>query len=290
MNGSGMGAESELSEATGAADKSNLPILVIKDKQSKTIAASFVPAKGTDPFAVKFFSNFLQRMGHRKILNKSDHEHSILALKKKAAQNAEIEAVLEEPPVGQSKSNGEIEVAVKEIKGMIRSVKSDLEHKLNFEIDRRHPILAWHVADVISRHRLGPDGRTAEKRRTGKNWKRLAFQCGELIFVHETMPRAVHQARGSYEPAMKEGRYIGHHGRTGSVLVMTPDGILRGRCRKRIAGPRKAGTVSRAILGMWRRRHGPRSRKTWSQERMQVVFNFPAYRFWWQHRRSDACT
>jgi hypothetical protein len=96
---------------------------------------------------------------------------------------------------------------------MIRRVKSDLEHKLNFEIDRRHPTLAWlptYVADVISRHRLGPDGRTAEKRRTGKNWKRLAFQCGELIFVHETMPRAVHQARGSYEPAMKEGRYIGH--------------------------------------------------------------------------------
>ena len=52
--------------------------------------------------------------------------------------------------------------------------------------------------------------------------------------MHETMPKAIRQARGSYEPAMKEGRYIGHHGRTGSILVMTPDGILRGSGARRM--------------------------------------------------------
>ena len=47
---------------------------------------------------------------------------------------------------------------------MIRSVKSELEHKLNTQIDRRHPILALlptHVADVMSRHRVGQLNRDA---------------------------------------------------------------------------------------------------------------------------------
>ena len=83
-----------------------------------------------------------------------------------------------------------------------------MEHKLNLEIDRKHPILAWlptFVADVISRHRVGPDGRTAEKRRTGNNWRRPAFQFGELIYAHVTMPKAARQAQGSHEQVMKEG-------------------------------------------------------------------------------------
>ena len=61
---------------------------------------------------------------------------------------------------------------MKEVKGLIRSVKIDLEHKLKIQIDKKHAMLSWlpaYVADVISRHRVRPDGRTAEKRRTGRN-------------------------------------------------------------------------------------------------------------------------
>ena len=54
MNGSGVG-ESALEEETGAVDEANLPILVLKDKQSGTLSASFVPATGRDRFAVKLF-------------------------------------------------------------------------------------------------------------------------------------------------------------------------------------------------------------------------------------------
>ena len=79
---------------------------------------------------------------------KSDGEHSIVALKKKAAQIAEIEAIPKESPVGESRSNGEIEVAVKEVKGLMRSVKSDLEHKLKIEIDRKRLMLRMLSRDI----------------------------------------------------------------------------------------------------------------------------------------------
>ena len=245
MNGAGVGQESEISEATGAADDDNLPILVLKDKQSKAFAASYVPAKGCEPFATKFFAAFVQRMGHREFINKSDGEHSLKALKEKAAEVAGARGIPEESPVGDSKANGEIESGVKEIKGMMRSVRSDLESKLKMVLDRRDPLLAWlptYVADMISRHRIGKDGRTAERRRTGRNWRRPAFQFGELIFVRTVMPKAERAKRGSYEMMMREGRYLGHHGRTGALLVMTEDGIIRGSGARRVPEERRWST------------------------------------------------
>ena len=91
--------------------------------------------------------------------------------RKVAAKLAQVVTVPEQSPVGERRSNGDIECTVEEVEGSIRSVKSDLEHKQKIEIDRRHPILAWlptYVADEISRHRMGPDGRIAEKK---EDWK-----------------------------------------------------------------------------------------------------------------------
>ena len=184
-------------------------------------------------------------MGHREFINKSDGEHSLKALKEKAAEVAGARGIPEESPVGDSKANGEIESGVKEIKGMMRSVRSDLESKLKMVLDRRDPLLAWlptYVADMISRHRIGKDGRTAERRRTGRNWRRPAFQFGELIFVRTVMPKAERAKRGSYEMMMREGRYLGHHGRTGALLVMTEDGIIRGSGARRVPEERRWST------------------------------------------------
>ena len=112
MNGSGVG-ESALEEETGAVDEANLPILVLKDKRSGTLSASFVPAKGRDPFAVKFFRAFVEQMGHPEFINRSDGERSLLALKSEAVKETGKTAMPMESPVGDSQSNGDIESAVR---------------------------------------------------------------------------------------------------------------------------------------------------------------------------------
>ena len=131
-------------------------------------------------------------MGHERIVNLTEGVHRFgLSLKKKPAQLAPAEAVLEGSPVGESRSNSEFESAVEKNEGLIWCIKSHLEHKLKMEINKRHPITAWlptNVTIVISKHRPGLDGRTAEKRRSGKNWRRSTFQFGELIHVHVTKP------------------------------------------------------------------------------------------------------
>ena len=232
-----MNGQSLVDEASGSVDPDNYPILVIKDKKYKYISATYLPDKGVTPFGYKYFSSFIQRMGHQEIIMKSDNEPALVTLKTRAAKEAGVDAIPEESVVGDSKANGEIECAVKEVKGMCRATKSVLEERLGMSLDRRDPMLAWiptYAADMISRHRVGPDGCTAEKRRTGKNWRRPSFIYGELICFKPAVNKTAQQKKGSFEPVMREGRYLGHHGRTGALLVMTKDGVMKGGGARRM--------------------------------------------------------
>ena len=65
-----------------------------------------------------------------------------------------FKVIPEERAVGEPRRNGEIDSAVEEVKGLMRSVECDLEHKLRARLVRHRPVLAWlpaYVADVISR-------------------------------------------------------------------------------------------------------------------------------------------
>ena len=138
MNGGETKEAKAAQEATGS-----MPILVVKDKRTKTLAASFVPEKGCETFAVKWFGAFLLRMEDAEVVNKSDGEPAIKLLKQKAAEQVGVASIPEESVPYDSKSNGEIESAVKEVKGMIRATKIALETNLGFQLERTDPMVAW---------------------------------------------------------------------------------------------------------------------------------------------------
>ena len=75
----------------GQDDGKCMPMLCLKDKRTKRLAATFVPSKGTDAYAIKFFAGFIDSTGYRKIINKSDGEHSIVALKHEAAKQSALQ-------------------------------------------------------------------------------------------------------------------------------------------------------------------------------------------------------
>ena len=85
------------------------PTLVVKDERTQMVAATFVDSKGATPYAVKFAAAFLKKLGYRKVVLKSDEEHSIMALKEAAAREAAIESVPEESPPGDHQANGLVE-------------------------------------------------------------------------------------------------------------------------------------------------------------------------------------
>ena len=79
--------------------------------------------------------------------------------------------VIEESPVGESQSNGDVEKAIKEVQGHSRTVKAQVRARYNIVISGSHPILTWivtHVSRTIYRHKIGPDRKTLRQRVKGK--------------------------------------------------------------------------------------------------------------------------
>ena len=90
-----------------------------------------------------------------------------LALKAAVKREREARIMFEESPVGESQSNGEIERAIQEVQGKVRSVKLNLESRVRRRMKRDDYIVPWmvrHAAQMVNRLCVGIDGKT--------NWKR----------------------------------------------------------------------------------------------------------------------
>jgi hypothetical protein len=210
----------------GQDEEKCVPMVAMVDNRTKTISASALPdKKAITRSNVKVLSNFFKALGYNRIINKSDNEPAIVALKTAAAREAGIEAVPKESPVGDHAANGEIENVVKDVQRKIRANKSSLEAKLKMKLEDRDPVVQWlprFSADQVSRFKVGADGKTAEQRRTGRAWHRFSFEFGEQIMFK---PVGTKGRKNDMTQKMFKGRYVGHHSRHGSVLVMTTTGV-----------------------------------------------------------------
>eukprot|EP00973_Karenia_brevis_P036819 5072748-Karenia_brevis.AAC.1 len=96
----------------------------------------------------------------------------VLALKNEAIKTLpDLKITPVEAQTGDYRSNGEAEVAVKEIKRQSRAILSTLEENLKMKNSEKHPIMSWiprHAGFLMSRLRLGEDGKTSFTRRTGR--------------------------------------------------------------------------------------------------------------------------
>ena len=121
---------------------------------------------------------FLQSTGYRNIVNKSDGEPSIVALKTKMLEQCPlVNAVPREIPLDDHQANGVIEVEVREAKKHVRTGKLALESKLQMKLADDDVALAWlprHQADQVNRYKLRIDGKPPEQRRTGTRWRKPA--------------------------------------------------------------------------------------------------------------------
>ena len=87
------------------------------------------------------------------------------------------------------------------------------------------------AADAISFYRDGREGITAETRRTGRPWKKLAAETGEHVYYR---PAVSGHGRSGTRAKRYVGRHVGHHARTGSILVMTEKGVVKAACFRRM--------------------------------------------------------
>ena len=118
---------------------------------------------------------------------KSDQEPSILALlaavKRELREACEI--VPEESPVGEHQSNGQVENAIKNVQGQVRTMRIGLQSRYKRRIKADHPIMPWlihHGAFVLDICKVGQDGRTPYEARKGKRFLRPMPEIGKCIW------------------------------------------------------------------------------------------------------------
>ena len=98
-----------------AVGSKKLPILIVKDRRTKAIAAHPMPAKGAShPYPAKALLGDIERLGYKRVVVESDQEPAIVAL-----VNWSGELVPEGSPKGESRSNGEAERSVQEVQGAL---------------------------------------------------------------------------------------------------------------------------------------------------------------------------
>ena len=97
--------------------------------------------------------------------------------------------------------------------------------------------LSWvarHSAFLLTRFRIGEDGKSAYQRALGREWRRPTVVFGEQILFKPV--GAEGQKRASpLEAGVALGRYIGTASRNADLLVMTPTGVEKGHSLHRRA-------------------------------------------------------
>ena len=207
-----------------------LPHLAAKDRKTGSFAGTTLESKGRNSYALSYLVGWLRGLAYKRVVLRSDNEPSILALLADArAEMTDVELVIKSAPEGDSPQNGLAEVAVREVKGQARVLRSHLETMYKRRLKDNEPVLAWivrHSANAINRSRIGSDGCTPEQRRVGKKWQRPTVWFGEQVF-YKPAPTSSNRPRGG-EMKMRRGVYVGHHERTGATLLLTPEGVARG--------------------------------------------------------------
>ena len=166
------------------------------------------------------------------LILKSDGENSIKAVRDALGRYHGGKVTPEQPPPGESQSNGKVEEAGKTIRSYVKVFKDMLEEKTGHPIPTDAVILQWLIrwaAMLHSRFRQGADGKTAYERQRGRKCKMEVIPFGEKVFYR----RLGEDDKNKLDSQWEEGIWLGHARGSNEVLIGTREGVVRAWAVKR---------------------------------------------------------
>ena len=206
------------------------PILICRDSRYGQSGATCCERKGPTAYSISFLVGFTKDLGFRRIVLKCDNEPSTKALQDAVVQACVgVEVIPQGPPEGDHMANGRVEMAVREVKRQCRALRISDEQNTSVRIADDSPLLSWlprFAAQVMNKMRIGKDdGKTSEMRRTGRRWRKSMAQLSEKVCFR----KIAEDGGSSFASRMTQGIFAGRHDRTGAVLCITKNGVVRGK-------------------------------------------------------------
>ena len=158
--------------------------------------------------------------GH--IILKSDGERSIVALRTALAKFHGGKVVPEDPPRGESQSNGTVEEADKTVREFVRVLRDHVQDKAGVELGASDVIVLWMVrwaAMMVSRFLVGKERRT--RRGVAGNAGRGVRREGVYKEIRPGKDRA-----NKLKSEWREGLWLGHSRRSNEAIIGTREGVV----------------------------------------------------------------
>eukprot|EP00971_Amphidinium_carterae_P031877 628135-Amphidinium_carterae.1 len=178
------------------------------DSNTRHVFAMPLTRKGATDFATAKLVEWLKSLGHRRLILQSDGEPAMLKLKEEVRmQLPDVEVIPRESAVGDHKSNGAAEAAIRRVKDMTR------------------------CQDVPR-----PDGRTAEELSSGRAWRKTTAVFGERVLGYRLK---LDSKKRDLDAKAVSGLFVGYAPRTATTLLLTEQGVLRTRGMARQTEPER---------------------------------------------------
>ena len=215
---------------TGTSAKMIMTILVMIETLCGSVWPYAIENKGaasSDWLAAKMVED-LNTVGLSKdrIITKADQEPAIVQLQHDVAKCREGNGTaIENSRVGDSDSNGRVERAIREVKGMVRTLRSHIEEKTGTTIHLDSPIVPWlvrHAGYLITRCKVRSDGKTAMQKMNGRRTNTPLLPCGESVLFK--LPK-VQDMPGDFRDRFDQGVWLGCTIRSGEHVVGTKNGV-----------------------------------------------------------------
>ena len=210
----------------------SMTILIMTETLCDSVWAYVTSAKGfaSDAWLPKKLHNDLTTvgMGLTRIIVKTDTEPAILDLRREMSKaRGDAPTGFEDSRVGDSNSNAKIERVIRDVKGLIRTMRADLQEKTKHRVALEDPIVPWmvrHAGYVLTRCRVHPCGRTSLHRMKGQKTHRPMIPFGEAVMFK--IPKTKRRL-GDFEDRFEKGIWLGLTVQSGENIVGTLEGVYR---------------------------------------------------------------
>ena len=135
----------------------------------------------------------------------------------------------EKPPAYDSQSNGAVEVGVMLIRGLFRTLKLFLEHKIQKHIPIENALIPWlleHTALLLNVKTRGQDGLTPWARVRGRPFSQLLLCYAEQVLYKLPSKGPLSQPDGNMGAKWLDGTFLGYQRSNRTYRVLKPNGDM----------------------------------------------------------------